>query len=101
MFGPFKKVSFSEQEMLTKLALELLEQLDEIESNHEIFFAMSQSQRDAIRKYNTAAKQCLGYGKSLDGSDSMQRVMWNTAYKQLSAASNIMKETLKIVEQKS
>lgn len=101
MFGPFKKVSSNEQQMLTKLALELIEQIDQLESNHEFFFAMSQSQRDGIRKYNAAAMQCLKYGKSWDGSDNMQRVMWNAFYKQLSAASNLMKETLNIIEQNS
>ena len=101
MFGPFKKVSQSEQQMLTKLSLELIDQIDKIQSNHDFYFAMSAKQRDGITKYHGAAYNCLKYGQSWDGSDNMQRVMWNAFFKQLSAASKIMEQTLNIIEENS
>ena len=101
MFGPFKKVSNSKQQMLTNLALELMDEIDKVQSSKDVFTAMSEEQRSALNKYYAAASQCLKYGQSWDGSDNMQQMMWNTGFKQLSAASNIMKETIKIINQNS
>jgi len=99
MFGPFKKVSSSKQRMLTNLALELMEEIDKIQfGNKDVFLSMSPSQRDALHKYYKAAQHCMTWGKNWDGSDNMQQILWNKAFKELSAASMIMKETLKIAE---
>ena len=101
MFGIFKKVSSNKQQMLTNLALELLEEIDKVQFNQDLSNAMSYEQRNALDKYRAAASECLKWGREWDGSDNMGQMMWNTAFKQLSAASNIMKETIKIIDQNS
>lgn len=101
MFGSFKKVSSSKQQMLTNLALELMEEIDKVQFDTHLSAAMSHEQRNALEKYRAAARECLKWGQDWDGSDNMRQLMWNTAFKQLSAASNLMKETIKIIDQNS
>ena len=91
MFGPFKKVSNSEQQMLNKIALELIEQIDNLPTN--FVSLLPNDKHEAIIKYKNAAYHVLSYGQKWDGTDTMARGIYNMALKQLSAASKIMQAT--------
>lgn len=99
MFGSFKRVSESEQQMIDRLAIDVLELIEQLPE--EFLLAMPEKQRRAIEKYEAACNDVLKYGRLLpDGSfDNMQRMLWNMAFKQLSAASKILEETHRVIEQ--
>ena len=83
MFGFFRKVSISEQKILSKVARELDDQITELTSNYSSI--ISPEQFDAFMKYQKACYLVYSYGQSWDGSDNMPRVIYNKALKELSA----------------
>ena len=100
MFGVFKRVSVLEQQMLTNLALEVIEKIDDMHATNQFYSSLPDDKRAALEKYRNAALQCLQYGESDDVSDNMSKMIWNAAFKQLSAASKIMEQTKNILEKK-
>ena len=99
MFSSFKRVSDTEQQMIDRLAIDVLDLIEGLPDN--LIMVMPEKQQKAIAKYEVACNQVLEYGRILpDGTmDNMQRLLWNAAFKQLSAASKILEETHKVIEQ--
>ena len=99
MFGFFKKVSISEQKILSKVARELDEQITKLTSNYSSI--ISPEQFDAFMKYQKACYLVHSYGQSWDGSDNMPRVIYNKALKELSAASKIVDAAFEVIDNNS
>lgn len=98
MFGIFKKVTYSEQSILTTVAMDLLSQINNLP--HDFISMLPQDKYQAILKYQNAAHDALKYGNDLDGRDAMPRLLYNKAMKELSAACKILEETEKIINNK-
>ena len=95
MFKIFKKVSYSEQTILTNVAMDLRNQINNLPYNFKSKLPIDKY--DALLKYENAAREALKWGHQIDGSDTMPRILYNKALKELSAASRVLDETEKLI----